>query len=237
MTRAGGTRVATMIGPPPDRWSGRGGSGRARVQRRARRRGVDHVVLERGRIGQSWRDQRWDSLRLNNPGWMNPMLGEQPPRHLPHRRRGRRAPGQARRRLPGARGRPGGPADARPAACGSCSPDDGELRARTVVVASGGENVPRSQARPGTARPGRAVPRRGLPQPRPAARRCRPGRRQRAVRLRRSRRTCSARAGGSSWRPARSAAPRRATAGGTPWNGWSSAASSSSGQRTWSTRR
>jgi putative flavoprotein involved in K+ transport len=42
-------------------------------------RGVEHLVLERGRVGQSWRDQRWDSLRLNNPGWMNPMLGEQPP--------------------------------------------------------------------------------------------------------------------------------------------------------------
>jgi len=41
-------------------------------------RGVDHVVLERGLAGQSWRTQRWDSFRLNNPGWMNPMLGEQP---------------------------------------------------------------------------------------------------------------------------------------------------------------
>ena len=38
---------------------------------------VDHVVLERERVGQSWRTQRWDSLRLNNPGWMNPMLGPQ----------------------------------------------------------------------------------------------------------------------------------------------------------------
>lgn len=41
-------------------------------------RGVEHVVLERGRVGQTWRDQRWDSLRLNNPGWMNPTLGPQP---------------------------------------------------------------------------------------------------------------------------------------------------------------
>jgi putative flavoprotein involved in K+ transport len=37
-------------------------------------RGVDHVVLERGRAGETWRTQRWNSLRLNNPGWMNPML-------------------------------------------------------------------------------------------------------------------------------------------------------------------
>ena len=41
-------------------------------------RGVDHVVLERGQAGQTWRTQRWDSLRLNNPGWMNSMLGKQP---------------------------------------------------------------------------------------------------------------------------------------------------------------
>ena len=42
-------------------------------------RGIDHLILERGQVGQTWRTQRWDSLRLNNPGWMNPMLGEQPP--------------------------------------------------------------------------------------------------------------------------------------------------------------
>ena len=33
--------------------------------------GCDHVVLERGRVGWSWRTQRWDSFRLNTPGWMN----------------------------------------------------------------------------------------------------------------------------------------------------------------------
>lgn len=31
-------------------------------------RGVEHVVLERGRIGQSWRD-RWDSFCLVTPNW------------------------------------------------------------------------------------------------------------------------------------------------------------------------
>ena len=41
-------------------------------------RQIDHLVLERDRAGHSWRTQRWDSLRLNNPGWMNPMLGPQP---------------------------------------------------------------------------------------------------------------------------------------------------------------
>src|SRR4029453_13338565 len=40
-------------------------------------RGVEHVVLERGQAGESWRTQRWDSFRLNTPGWMNHLLGEQ----------------------------------------------------------------------------------------------------------------------------------------------------------------
>jgi cation diffusion facilitator CzcD-associated flavoprotein CzcO len=31
-------------------------------------RGVEHVVLERGRVGESWRTQRWESFRLNMPG-------------------------------------------------------------------------------------------------------------------------------------------------------------------------
>ena len=33
--------------------------------------GHDHIVLERGRVGDTWRTQRWDSFRLNTPGWMN----------------------------------------------------------------------------------------------------------------------------------------------------------------------
>ena len=35
----------------------------------ARRR--DHVVLERGDVGERWRSQRWDSLRLLTPNWLN----------------------------------------------------------------------------------------------------------------------------------------------------------------------
>ena len=30
-------------------------------------RGVGHAVLERGRPGESWRTQRWDSFQLNTP--------------------------------------------------------------------------------------------------------------------------------------------------------------------------
>lgn len=40
------------------------------------RAGCDHVVLERDRIGWSWRTQRWDSFRLNTPAWANRVPGE-----------------------------------------------------------------------------------------------------------------------------------------------------------------
>ena len=33
-------------------------------------RSIDHVVLERGEVANSWRTQRWDSLRLLTPNWM-----------------------------------------------------------------------------------------------------------------------------------------------------------------------
>lgn len=32
---------------------------------------VEHVVLERGRIGETWRSRRWDSFTLVTPNWMN----------------------------------------------------------------------------------------------------------------------------------------------------------------------
>jgi putative flavoprotein involved in K+ transport len=37
-------------------------------------RGIDHVVLERGRIGERWAG-RWDSLRLLTPNWMTRLPG------------------------------------------------------------------------------------------------------------------------------------------------------------------
>ena len=37
--------------------------------------GVEHVVLERGRIGESWRSARWDSFTLVTPNWMNRLPG------------------------------------------------------------------------------------------------------------------------------------------------------------------
>jgi putative flavoprotein involved in K+ transport len=31
--------------------------------------GLRHRVLERSRIGETWRTQRWDTFRLNTPNW------------------------------------------------------------------------------------------------------------------------------------------------------------------------
>jgi putative flavoprotein involved in K+ transport len=39
--------------------------------------GIDHVVLERGRVANAWRTERWDSFRLLTPNWMT---------RLPHHR-------------------------------------------------------------------------------------------------------------------------------------------------------
>ncbi len=40
------------------------------ISRRLTDAGIEHVVLERGEIGESWRTQRWDSFRLNTPNAM-----------------------------------------------------------------------------------------------------------------------------------------------------------------------
>ncbi len=40
------------------------------------RHGIEHVVLERGRIGETWRSQRWASFALNTPIWMNRLPGD-----------------------------------------------------------------------------------------------------------------------------------------------------------------
>ena len=34
------------------------------------RRAIEHVVLERGEVANSWRTERWDSLRLLTPSWL-----------------------------------------------------------------------------------------------------------------------------------------------------------------------
>jgi len=108
-------------------------------------RAVEHVVFERGRPGQTWRSQRWDSFRLNTPGWANAMLGAQD-------RGAFLTAGEVVERL-----------DRLAAECPvragvpvtRLSPDGGgfvldtgvgRVRSRAVVVATGDENVPRVPA-------------------------------------------------------------------------------------------
>lgn len=38
-------------------------------------RSIDHVVLERGQVADSWRSGRWDSLRLLTPNWQSRLPG------------------------------------------------------------------------------------------------------------------------------------------------------------------
>ena len=39
------------------------------------KRSIDHVVLERGEVANSWRTERWDSLRLLTPNWQSRLPG------------------------------------------------------------------------------------------------------------------------------------------------------------------
>src|SRR5690349_12269097 len=39
------------------------------------RRSIDHVVIERGEVANTWRTQRWDALRLLTPNWLSCLPG------------------------------------------------------------------------------------------------------------------------------------------------------------------
>ena len=38
-------------------------------------RSIDHVVIERGEVANTWRTERWDSLRLLTPNWQSRLPG------------------------------------------------------------------------------------------------------------------------------------------------------------------
>jgi putative flavoprotein involved in K+ transport len=109
------------------------------------RRGVEHVILERGRVGQTWRTQRWDSFRLVSPGWKNMMLGSLAPEayaptvEVIERLENLAAACPVREgiRVTRLSSHLGGHV---------LDTDDGTVRARTVIIASGHENVPRTPA-------------------------------------------------------------------------------------------
>jgi len=45
-----------------------GGQAGLATSRELTKAGLEHVVLERGRVGETWRS-RWDSFRLVTPNW------------------------------------------------------------------------------------------------------------------------------------------------------------------------
>jgi putative flavoprotein involved in K+ transport len=45
------------------------------MSRRLTDRSIDHIVLERGEVANSWRTQRWPSLRLLTPNWQTRLPG------------------------------------------------------------------------------------------------------------------------------------------------------------------
>lgn len=106
-------------------------------------RGVDHLVLERRDVGDTWATQRWDGFRLNTPAWMNRLLGDLPEGAFPGRdevvARLRAAavglPVQSHSPVLSVRKQGDGFAVRTP---------DREYVADAVVVASGGQNVPRT---------------------------------------------------------------------------------------------
>jgi hypothetical protein len=58
------------------------------MSRRLTDRSIDHVVLERGEVANSWRTQRWPSLRLLTPNWQtrlpgHPYAGDDPDGFMP----------------------------------------------------------------------------------------------------------------------------------------------------------
>jgi putative flavoprotein involved in K+ transport len=119
------------------------------VSRELVARGIEHVVLEQDRIGETWRSQRWDGFALNSAAWMNRLPGDGAPvrpDEFPS------APEFVvgleryafRHRLPVREG-----VAVRSVDRGSTddslllATDEGLLQARSVVVASGGASVPR----------------------------------------------------------------------------------------------
>jgi len=45
------------------------------MSRRLTERSIDHVVLERGEVANSWRTERWPGLRLLTPNWLTELPG------------------------------------------------------------------------------------------------------------------------------------------------------------------
>jgi putative flavoprotein involved in K+ transport len=106
----------------------------------------DHVVLERGRVGERWRSERWDSLALLTPNWANRLPYDDEPEDPDAYASSSEFVARLQRysRSFGAPVREGTTATAveRSGSGFHVRTDRGEWRARNVVVASGDCAVP-----------------------------------------------------------------------------------------------
>ncbi len=114
-------------------------------------RSIDHVVLERGEVANTWKTERWDSLRLLTPNWQSRLpgygyRGDDPDgfRRMPETIEFIEryadvisAPVQSGTTVTSVRGTDDGYAVAT---------DQGDWRCRTVVIASGAFAIPRIPA-------------------------------------------------------------------------------------------
>ena len=111
-------------------------------------RSIDHVVLERGEVANSWRRERWDSLRLLTPNWQSRLPGHCATTARPRRLHDDGRGGRVHRALrPRRRALRSGPARTSPRCAGPTTattwrPSSGEIRCRAVVIASGACNRP-----------------------------------------------------------------------------------------------
>jgi len=114
-------------------------------------RAIDHVVIERGEVANSWKTERWDSLRLLTPNWQSRLpgfgyRGDDPDgyRNMPETIRflddyagSISAPVETHTAVTSVRGENGGY---------RVTTEAGDWRAKTVVLATGACCIPRVPA-------------------------------------------------------------------------------------------
>jgi putative flavoprotein involved in K+ transport len=114
-------------------------------------RSIAHVVLERGKVANSWRSERWDSLRLLTPNWLSRLprwsyKGTDPDgfmsknqfiEHLDRYRQSFNAPVRSETDVESVRNHSGRY---------RVRTSQGEIDARAVVIASGANGQPRTPA-------------------------------------------------------------------------------------------
>jgi putative flavoprotein involved in K+ transport len=114
-------------------------------------RSIDHVVLERGEVANSWKTERWDSLRLLTPNWQSRLPGYEYEGADPD---GFRTMPETIAFIERYAGKCGAPVQTHTPVTSVTSAGggyrvltpQGEWLSRTVVVASGACNIPRVPA-------------------------------------------------------------------------------------------